>query len=98
MAAHALPLSAMQCGVQQMPLALQAEPTKMVEHGLPGRVVTGQIAPGTAAAHEVENGVEDPSQRMSARSATSWQWREVPLNAGPFRVSQVAGIRSAHTE
>src|SRR5690349_819221 len=58
-AADSLPLGAMQGGIEQMPLTLQTKPAEMVEDCLPRWVVARQVAPGTAGAHEVEDGVEN---------------------------------------
>jgi len=54
--------------------------------------------PGTAGAQHVEDGVEDATQWVGARSAVSWQGRERVLQALPLRVSEVAGIRRTHSE
>jgi hypothetical protein len=42
-----------------MPQSAQTESAEMVEDSLPGRKVTGQQAPRTAAFQDVEDGVED---------------------------------------
>src|SRR5690348_5908091 len=96
MATNPLALRSMQRCVQQMPDASQAKATKMVEDRLPRWIVARQVAPSTATAHDVEDGVEDASQRMGARSASCRQGWKIALDAGPFGISQVAGIGGAH--
>ena len=46
-----------------------------------------EIAPGTAGAQGGEDGVEDATQWVGARSAVSWQGREIVLQALPLRAS-----------
>jgi len=96
-ATHAFSLGAMQGATQLAPYAFEAKPPKVVEDCRPRREVRGEIAPGAAGAHDVENGVEDASQRMGTRSASCRQGREIALDAGPFSVSQVAWVSRAHT-
>jgi hypothetical protein len=69
-ATDTLPLCVMQGATQQVPEPLEAETAKIVEHRLPGREVAGQVAPGTAGAHEVEDGVQDTAQWVRTRSAS----------------------------
>jgi hypothetical protein len=71
MPAHALALGAMQGGIEQAPVAVEAKLPEVVEDRRPRREVGGQIAPGAAGAQDVEDSVEDAAQGVSARPAAS---------------------------
>jgi hypothetical protein len=60
---------------QSKPGAFEAQTAKVIKHGLPGREVAWQVPPGAAGTQDVEDRVEDSSQRMGWWSATSGQGR-----------------------
>jgi hypothetical protein len=52
-----------------------------------------------ATAHDGEDGVENPPQRVSAVSASCWQGWEMALDASPLGIREIAWIRRrAHGE
>jgi hypothetical protein len=57
--AHALPFRSMHRSIQQVPGTVETEPPEMVKHRLPGRKVAGKVAPVSASAQDVEDGVKD---------------------------------------
>src|SRR5262249_47640151 len=57
--------------IEQMAGTVEAETPEVVEHRLPGREVGGEITPGAARAQHIEDGVEDATQRVGARSTAS---------------------------
>jgi hypothetical protein len=69
--ADALALSSVQGRIEGMQRVLAAKLPEMAEYRLPRREIDGQVAPRTASARHVEDGVEDAAQRMRARSAAS---------------------------
>ncbi len=86
----------MQCGIEPTPGALEAKASEMVEDRLPRRKVAGHVAPGAASAQDVKDGVEDAAQLVRPGSATTWQRREIALDASPLGGREVAGIDRAH--
>jgi hypothetical protein len=56
---EANPHSLAQGGVHPFPCSIQTPEAEVVVDGLPGWEVVGQESPGTAAAHNIEDGVED---------------------------------------
>jgi hypothetical protein len=95
-ATNARPLSATHGRTQQMPEPSEVEATEMVEHGLPGRVVGRKTSPGIPGPYDIEDGVDDASQRARARSTSPLLWRKKLLDTLPLRVGQLTGVRRAH--
>src|SRR6516165_4756874 len=60
--------------------------------GALGREVLGEVTPLAAGAEDVEDGVGDIPQVGLSGSAAGADRREVALDQGPLRVSDVAGI------
>jgi hypothetical protein len=94
--AHPLALGSMEGTVQAAPEPLETKAPKMVEDRLPWWEIARQIAPATASAHDIEDGVEDAAQQVCVRSAPRRQVREIALDIRPLVVREVARIRCAH--
>jgi hypothetical protein len=66
--------------------------------GLPRReLVVGKKAPGAAAAHHVEDGVEDLAQGMEPGTAGSLWDRQMGIEHLPLFVGEVALVCSSHS-
>ena len=68
----------------------------MVEHRLPGWEVARQVPPRAAGAQDVEDRVEDDTQRVGWRPASFGLWRQMALEALPLRIGKIAWIISTH--
>ena len=64
--------------------------------GLPGWEVVREQSPGTAAADEVENGVEDLAGAMQPGSSGGFGNGQVRFEAAPFGVLEVALVCFSH--
>ena len=90
LATRALAIGAMQGRIERMRGVRAAELPEVVIHWLPSKEIAGEIAPRTAGAQRIEDGVEDATQGVRVRSAALRPWWQVALNALPFRIGQVA--------
>ena len=79
-----------------MPYAVEAEAAEMIIDGLPGREISGKIAPRAARAQEIEDRIEDGAQRMAARPPAWSLGREMPFQARPFGVGEIGRIGPIH--
>jgi hypothetical protein len=70
----ALTLGSVQGRIERMQDVLATELPEMVEHGLPRREIAREITLRTAGAQHIENGVEDATQWVRARSAAPREW------------------------
>jgi hypothetical protein len=68
MLAHALSLRRPECREGTVPHAAEAEAAEVVVDGLPGREITGKIAPRAPRTQEIEDGFEDPAERVPRAS------------------------------
>ena len=94
--ADTLAFGAMQGGIEQMSVPWRRKHVRWENTVCQGGKFVGEIAPSTAGAQDREGGVEDATQRMRARSAASWQGREIVLEALPFSVREIARIQCTH--
>ena len=78
----------------QVPYASQTP--EMVEDGLPRWKVGWEIAPWTARAQHVEDRIENSSQRVNWRPATSGHGWKMALQTRPLRIRKIAGITGTH--
>ena len=76
--------------------AFEAQAPEMVEHRLPGREITREVTPGAASAQDVEDRVEDGTQRVGWRPAPFGQGGEMLLQTLPLRIGKVAWITCTH--
>lgn len=95
-ATDVLTLGAMQCGIEPAPGTIEAKASEMLVDCLPRTEVGGHVAPGAASAQDVKDGVEDAAQLARPWSATTWQRREIALDAHPLRIRETARIGRAH--
>ena len=63
--------------------------------GLPGRELVGQEPPSAAAAHHVEDGVQELAGSVSARTAAGLGFGDERLEDAPFLVGEVGGVGSS---
>jgi hypothetical protein len=68
----------------------------MVEDRLPQWEIGRQVAPGTAGTQDVEDRVENGTQRMGWWSASFRQGRQKALQACPLDIGQATRIRCTH--
>jgi hypothetical protein len=66
-----------------------------VVDGLPGREVVGKEAPSAAAAHDVEESVEDLAQGVHPRASGSSGGGKMGLYAGPLGVGEIGLVCSS---
>src|SRR3712207_2535517 len=98
MPAHAPSLRHPECHEGTVPHAAEAEAPEVVVDGLPGREITGKIAPRASRTQEIEDGFEDPAERVPRASPARHGRRQVTLQAFPFRIGQVGGVRDVHAQ
>src|SRR5215212_11888159 len=92
--AHPHPLA--QGGVHPLPGSIQTPGAEVVVDALPGWVLVREQSPGTAAADEVENGVEDLAGAMQPGSSGGFGNGQVRFEAAPFGVLEVALVCFSH--
>src|SRR5215210_8733865 len=79
-----------------LPRSVQTPESEVVVDGLPRWEVVGQESPGAAATEHVEDGVEDLTQIMEARTSVGFRSGEVGFQAAPFGIGEVGLISSSH--
>jgi hypothetical protein len=85
-AAHTLALGRVRGTAQAEPEALEVPAPEMIEHGLPGWEVCGEIPPRAPSTQDVEDGVEDITQAVGQRSAASGAKSKLLLDVYPLRI------------
>jgi hypothetical protein len=91
-ASERTPEALAEAGMQGLQRPVAAPGTEGVKHRLPGREVMGQLSPGAAAAHHVEDRVGDLASLPARRSATALDGRDQRLQKRPFFVREVGGV------
>jgi hypothetical protein len=79
-----------------LPDAVQAPLAKGRLRRLPRRILPREIAPGTAGAQDVKEGVDEEPQCPGARPATPTWCRQQRRQLGPLGLSQVTGIEDRY--
>jgi hypothetical protein len=64
--------------------------------GLPGREVVGQQPPGTAAANDVEDGIQDLASGVHLGTSGGFRCAQVGFEAAPFGIGEVALVCFSH--
>src|SRR5688500_2520555 len=85
-----------QSDVHPFPRAVQAELPEVVVDAAPGREVVRKQAPRTAAPDDVEDGVEDLTQRVDSRTSGGSGSGKVRLQTAPFGIGEVGWICCSH--
>lgn len=80
--------------VEVLPGAVQAPKTEVVIGGLPSWELVRKQPPGTAAPHNVEDGIQDLTDRVQSRSANAPGWRQKWLEPRELGVRQVGQVGS----
>jgi len=83
-----------QDSVEVLPRAVHAPQPEIVISGLPGWEFVREQPPGTAAPHDVEDGVQDLADRVKPRSADGLGRRKQRVETSEFSVRQVGQIGS----
>jgi hypothetical protein len=78
-----------------LPCAVLAPAPEVLVDNLPGRQVMGHQPPRTAAAHDIEDAVEDLPLGVCLRPASRLGCRHQMLDQIPFFVAEVGRIRFA---
>jgi hypothetical protein len=84
-----------QFGVQALPGTVDAPLPEPVVDGLPGRELSGQKPPRTAALEDVEDGVEDRPQAMKPGAPFSGGFGKMRADATPFLIGQIRRVSLA---
>jgi hypothetical protein len=82
-----------QDGVKALPGPIQLPGANIVIHCLPGRPLLRQEAPGPAAAHDVEDRVQNRTQRVNPGTSCRRRRRQERSDKLPFRTGQIARIQ-----
>jgi hypothetical protein len=82
-------------GVHHVPGAILAPEPKVVGHHLPGGEVMGQQPPGTSAAQEIQDAVQDVALRVLLRSAPGLGLGHEMLDQVPFLITEGGGGRNS---
>jgi len=82
--------------VHPLPSAVNAPDPEVVKDGLPRWEVVRQEAPRTAAPQDVEDGVEYLTEAMGLRSPSGFLNGNMRLQAGPFGIGEIGGVRFSH--
>ena len=80
--------------VQVLPRAIQTPQPEVVIRGLPGWELVREQPPGTAAPHDVEDGIQDLADRVEPGSAQKFRWWKKGVKASKFSVRQVGQVGS----
>jgi hypothetical protein len=74
------------------PEARATKPAKVIIDCLPRREVSGQIAPGTAGAQEIEERIEDATERVPPESGMRRAGGEESLESVPLDIGEIAWV------
>ncbi len=82
--------------VHVFPGAIETPQTEIVISSLPGWELVREQPPGAATPNNVEDGVQDLTDRMQAGTADIPGWRQQRVQAGKLGIRQVGQIRSPY--
>ena len=82
--------------MQLLPGTVDAPGSEVVVDGFPGWEVMREQAPGTAATHHVEDGIEDLAQGVHPRASRVSGCGEMGRDQGPLGVGEVGLVCSSH--
>src|SRR5262249_30353935 len=94
---HPAPFRFMQRSPELGPQTGATKLPKVIIHSLPWRKTAWQIAPGAAGTQQIEQGVENGSERVAAEPAGRRSGGQETLHAVPLSSRKVARIACAHS-
>jgi hypothetical protein len=75
--------------MKPFPEAIVLPQTKVVVHRFPGRQVVGKQTPRASASQQIENGIDDLTVAVEARSTMKRGSRKKRCDAVPFRIAHI---------